>query len=136
MPSKKRNLMDMDNHNTNPKSRKKRKIDQFFTSPTAQKSKNPKHEQYHSRIMEQRVKTASNPLDYPFDESRIHQSDSSPTHGIPSTKMNISGVMYWMQRDQRVQDNWAMIYAQKMALQHKVPLSVVYCLQSTSASGM
>lgn len=137
MPSKKRSAMALDNQrDANPKSRKKRKIDQFFAPSRAPKSKNPKHEQYRNAIMQQRVNTANDPQQYPFDETRIHQSESSLTHGIPSGSMRISGVVYWMQRDQRVQDNWAMIYAQKMALHHKVPLSVVFCLLPTSASGM
>ena len=37
-------------------------------------------------------------------------------------------VLYWMSRDQRANDNWALIYAQKVALQKKVPLLVVFCL--------
>jgi deoxyribodipyrimidine photo-lyase len=39
-------------------------------------------------------------------------------------------VLYWMSRDQRANDNWALIYAQKVALQKKVPLLVVFCLVS------
>ncbi len=39
-----------------------------------------------------------------------------------------SAVAYWMSRDQRVNDNWALIYAQEMALKLKVPLFVVFCL--------
>ncbi|XP_013418542.1 deoxyribodipyrimidine photo-lyase-like [Lingula anatina] len=38
------------------------------------------------------------------------------------------GVIYWMSRDQRVQDNWAMLYAQRLALKMEVPLHVVFCL--------
>jgi len=38
------------------------------------------------------------------------------------------GVVYWMGRDQRVQDNWAMIYAQQLATKHSLPLHVVYSL--------
>ena len=37
-------------------------------------------------------------------------------------------VLYWMSRDQRVNDNWALIYAQSLALDRKVPLIVVFCL--------
>ena len=37
-------------------------------------------------------------------------------------------VLYWMSRDQRASDNWALIYAQKVALQKKVSLLVVFCL--------
>ncbi|CAJ1450099.1 unnamed protein product, partial [Effrenium voratum] len=37
-------------------------------------------------------------------------------------------VIYWMSRDQRCDDNWALIYAQKLAIQRSVPLHVVFCL--------
>ncbi|MEI7724407.1 MAG: deoxyribodipyrimidine photo-lyase [Bacteroidota bacterium] len=37
-------------------------------------------------------------------------------------------VVYWMQRDQRVVDNWALLYAQEQALIMKQPLLVVFCL--------
>jgi len=37
-------------------------------------------------------------------------------------------VVYWMSRDQRVADNWALLFAQELALERKVPLAVVFCL--------
>jgi deoxyribodipyrimidine photo-lyase len=37
-------------------------------------------------------------------------------------------VVYWMSRDQRTDDNWALLFAQELALQAKVPLIVVFCL--------
>jgi len=37
-------------------------------------------------------------------------------------------VVYWMSRDQRVNDNWALLFSQEMALKHKAPLAVVFCL--------
>jgi deoxyribodipyrimidine photo-lyase len=37
-------------------------------------------------------------------------------------------VFYWMSRDQRAADNWALIYAQTLAIENKVPLAVVFCL--------
>ena len=37
-------------------------------------------------------------------------------------------VVYWMSRDQRVRDNWALLYAQQKALEKKAPLAVVFCL--------
>jgi deoxyribodipyrimidine photo-lyase len=37
-------------------------------------------------------------------------------------------VVYWMSRDQRMHDNWALIYAQNLALEIKEPLIVVFCL--------
>lgn len=37
-------------------------------------------------------------------------------------------VVYWMSREQRVQDNWALLHAQKLAVQNKKPLIVAFCL--------
>lgn len=37
-------------------------------------------------------------------------------------------VVYWMSRDQRVHDNWALVYAQEIALERKEWLEVVFCL--------
>ncbi|MDR4506758.1 MAG: deoxyribodipyrimidine photo-lyase [Candidatus Brocadiaceae bacterium] len=37
-------------------------------------------------------------------------------------------VLYWMSRDQRAGDNWALCFAQGLALQNDVPLAVVFCL--------
>ena len=46
-----------------------------------------------------------------------------------NTIENQSGcVIYWMQRDQRITDNWALLYAQECALAMQQPLLVVFCL--------
>jgi deoxyribodipyrimidine photo-lyase len=37
-------------------------------------------------------------------------------------------IAYWMSRDQRAEDNWALLHAQQLALAHKEPLLVVFCL--------
>ena len=37
-----------------------------------------------------------------------------------------NSVLYWMNRDKRVDDNWAMIGAQSLALKHHVPLIVCF----------
>ena len=37
-------------------------------------------------------------------------------------------VVYWMSRDQRVHDNWALLFAQKIADEKKLPLAVVFNL--------
>lgn len=37
-------------------------------------------------------------------------------------------VLYWMSRDQRATDNWALLFAQELALQRGVPLLVAFCL--------
>jgi deoxyribodipyrimidine photo-lyase len=37
-------------------------------------------------------------------------------------------VVYWMSRDQRSRDNWALQFSQELAIQRKSPLIVVFCL--------
>ena len=57
-------------------------------------------------------------------------------HGIAAERVrrvhagrNAAGpVVYWMSREQRVQDNWALVCAQNIALKHERPLLVVFCL--------
>lgn len=47
-------------------------------------------------------------------------------------KSNGNGpVVYWMSRDQRINDNWALVYAQQLALEFYQPLIVVFCLVPT-----
>ncbi|MFA7419067.1 MAG: deoxyribodipyrimidine photo-lyase [Melioribacteraceae bacterium] len=43
-------------------------------------------------------------------------------------KQKTGPVVYWMQRDQRVHDNWALLYAQEKAVEFNVPLFVVFNL--------
>lgn len=40
-------------------------------------------------------------------------------------------VLYWMQRDQRVDDNWALLYAQKQAMARGVTLLVAFAVAPT-----
>jgi len=49
---------------------------------------------------------------------------------VPLNRNPISNgpVVYWMSREQRVADNWGMYYAQQQAIEHKVPLLVVFTL--------
>ncbi|CAE7559424.1 PHR [Symbiodinium sp. CCMP2456] len=43
-------------------------------------------------------------------------------------KESTDPVIYWMSRDQRSVDNWALIYAQKLAIRQSAPLHVVFSL--------
>lgn len=38
-------------------------------------------------------------------------------------------IIYWMSRDQRVKDNWALLYAQQLAKEKNQPFGVVFVLQ-------
>jgi len=37
-------------------------------------------------------------------------------------------IIYWMSRDQRTHDNWALLFAQEMAIKQKESLGVAFCL--------
>jgi deoxyribodipyrimidine photo-lyase len=37
-------------------------------------------------------------------------------------------VVLWMSRDQRMNDNWALLFAQELAMKKKAPLAVIFCL--------
>lgn len=43
-------------------------------------------------------------------------------------KTGTGPVIYWMSRDQRMHDNWALLYAQQIAMKQKSPLVVAFCL--------
>ena len=47
---------------------------------------------------------------------------------VKSVKPSEGGVLYWMSRDQRVQDNWALLHARQLADEHGVGLSVAFCM--------
>ncbi len=61
---------------------------------------------------------------------------ASGGRGVSSRRMRLlspgvareGAVAYWMSRDQRASDNWALLFAQDLALQARVPLHVVFCL--------
>ena len=53
---------------------------------------------------------------------------------VKSVKPSEGGVLYWMSRDQRVQDNWALLHARQLADEHGVGLSVAFCMASARAS--
>lgn len=61
------------------------------------------------------------------DSTRVSVFDAEKPVGVGS-------VVYWMQRDQRVADNWALLYAQKQARARAVPLFVVFTIAPTKGS--
>ncbi|MEJ5244235.1 MAG: deoxyribodipyrimidine photo-lyase [Bacteroidota bacterium] len=49
-----------------------------------------------------------------------------------NTKPIVNGeIIYWMSRDQRVEDNWALVYAYKLANEHGRKLKVIFTLDFT-----
>ena len=45
------------------------------------------------------------------------------------------GVVYWMQRDRRSNNNWALVHAQNIAIRLKAPLTVFYSLNGNFSGG-
>ncbi len=56
-------------------------------------------------------------------EKRVRHLNQKPLERGP--------IVYWMSRDQRLNDNWALLFAQELALQQQAPLFVVFCLLPT-----
>ena len=47
---------------------------------------------------------------------------------LKSAEIKKGPVIYWMSREQRVKDNWALLYAQELAMERKAPLLVAFAL--------
>lgn len=54
--------------------------------------------------------------------------DTRRVHALDAKDQSAGPVIYWMSRDQRVADNWALLYARERAAQMHQPLVVAFCL--------
>lgn len=54
------------------------------------------------------------------DHGRVHLLNAGDARSGP--------VLYWMSRDQRARDNWALLFAGELAARGRVPLAVCFCL--------
>lgn len=91
--------------------------------PKPEHSSKAKESSFAELFVEERRKTAESILHFKFNKSRARILND-----LGEVKSGSSGIIYWMFRDQRVQDNWAFLFAQKLALKNKVPLHVCFCL--------
>lgn len=102
--------------------KKKPKIDDFFEAESS-KSTSVTESEFVKQFEQDRAETASSILTFKFAKQRVRiLNDQS------EVKAKSNGILYWMFRDQRVQDNWAFLFAQKLALKNEIPLHVCYCL--------
>ncbi|XP_021376761.1 deoxyribodipyrimidine photo-lyase-like [Mizuhopecten yessoensis] len=88
------------------------------TSPTKQTGGD-----FITQIIGLRTAVCDSVADFKFNKKRVRVL--SVVQDFPES---CNGIVYWMSRDQRVQDNWSMLYAQRLALKLKVPLVVCFCL--------
>jgi deoxyribodipyrimidine photo-lyase len=57
-----------------------------------------------------------------IDIERIHPDDRG------QAPQSAGPVLYWINRERRARDNWALLHAQHVALERHAPLHVVFCL--------
>lgn len=57
--------------------------------------------------------------------------DERRLRSIKKGELKPGPVIYWMQRDQRAHDNWALLHAQEEAKKSNSPVCVVFCLVSS-----
>lgn len=73
-----------------------------------------------------RLKAGNSILDFPFNKKRL-----KVLGGKSEIAEKRNGIVYWMSRNQRVEDNWALLYAQALGIRNSLPLHVVFCLAET-----
>ncbi|CAK9817104.1 Deoxyribodipyrimidine photo-lyase [Anthophora plagiata] len=70
-----------------------------------------------------RKNTSDSIVAFNFNKKRVRLLNN-----LNYVKTGCKGVLYWMFRDIRVQDNWALLFAQKTALKNSLPLHVCFCI--------
>ncbi|XP_034231046.1 deoxyribodipyrimidine photo-lyase [Thrips palmi] len=96
------------------------------SSPTTSKSDT----NLKQRLVQDRKETAPSILEFKFNKKRVRILSEAT-----DVSENCKGIAYWMFRDERVQDNWAFLFAQRLALKNKVPLHVCFCLLTKFLDG-
>ncbi|XP_033299257.1 deoxyribodipyrimidine photo-lyase-like [Bombus bifarius] len=75
------------------------------------------------KFEENRKNVSESIMTFNFNKQRIkHLSE------LNDVKENCKGILYWMFRDIRTQDNWALLFAQKIAVKRNVPLHICFCI--------
>ena len=69
------------------------------------------------------------PDSFNWKHSGVKKEGSRAAASSSSSSSSGGGsVVYWMTRDQRVQDNWSMLYARQLAREHGAHLRVIFSL--------
>lgn len=59
---------------------------------------------------------------------KIHLINQNRIRILKINESSSGPVVLWMSRDQRMNDNWALLFAQELAIKQKSPLAVIFCL--------
>lgn len=92
-------------------------------STSAVKKPKTSDDKFLMEIQSHREKTAASIREFKFNKKRVKVLNKNEE--VPESA---TGIAYWMARDQRVQDNWALLFAQNLALKNKLPMHVIFCL--------
>lgn len=120
-PPKKKVKLDEASGSSSPE--KKVKLDKASSASSSQLN-------LKQRLERDRKETAASITEFKFNKKRVRILSKATE--VPE---KCQGVAYWMFRDERVQDNWAFLYAQKLALKNEVPLHVCFCLLTNFLDG-
>ena len=78
------------------------------------------------------IPTTSSLLLHTDSAVSINEQRCRTLYSSPNIKRRRGGnVVYWMSRDQRLHDNWALLKAQELAIQNESGLSIVFCLSAS-----
>ncbi|XP_054739139.1 deoxyribodipyrimidine photo-lyase-like isoform X2 [Anastrepha obliqua] len=79
-------------------------------------------------LQRRRLAAARSISEFHFNKKRVRVLSSENK----VSESRCGGILYWMSRDARVQDNWALLFAQRLALKFELPLLIVFCLEPSS----
>ncbi|XP_037822376.1 deoxyribodipyrimidine photo-lyase [Lucilia sericata] len=104
-------------------SKKSKNLNEFVQKTSTSKCKEDVNN-FILSLQEKRLRCAASIEDFSFKKKRVRILSKTQ-----EVREDCQGpVVYWMSRDVRVQDNWAFLYAQRLALKLQLPLVVVFCL--------
>ena len=66
--------------------------------------------------------------EYLFYIQQVKMIDNKRVKTLKESYGRRGPVVLWMSRDQRMNDNWALLFAQELAIKQKTPLAVIFCL--------
>src|SRR5262245_27120644 len=58
----------------------------------------------------------------------MSEIDSRRVRILKDASFGPGPIVYWMSRDQRATANWALLYAQQLAISRRVPLVFLFCI--------
>jgi len=64
----------------------------------------------------------------PVHSERIYLLGKGTSSAKTGPAVQTGPVVYWMSRDQRTRDNWALLHALQLAQEHNQALGVLFCL--------